>query len=204
MSSLRTITLVSFILTCASIELSASHILGGEASYRFMNHNDYKTTATYEITFTIYREQDGIELESMADFGVYEIDDIGHWLPYEVIENIPISTTNLLTESQDNCGLQLLDNKELETGVYTFQVTLPIIDRKYKIAFQRCCRNHNINNIKDPGLTGVVFDVEISDKAQKLGINSPRFRALPPSYICANQDINYGHDAIYDLSLIHI
>jgi hypothetical protein len=198
MSSLRTITLVSFILTCISIQLSASHILGGEASYRFINHNDEITRATYEITFIIYRDQDGIELESTADFGIYEIDDNGHWLPYEIIENIPISTTNLLTQSQDNCGLQLLDNKELETGVYTFQVTLPVINNNYKIAFQRCCRNHNINNIKDPGLTGVIFDVEISAKAQKLGINSPRFRTLPPSYICANQAINYRHDAIYN------
>lgn len=198
MSKLLTITLVSIILTCISKQLSASHILGGEAYYRFIDHNEDKTTATYEITFKIYRDQDGIELESTADFGIYVLDNKGKWLPYEIVENVSISTTNLTTESEEQCRIQAIGTNKLEIGVYTFQTNLPIINQDYKIAFQRCCRNHHINNIKDPGLTGAIFDVEISTQAQQLGINSPRFRELPLPYICTNKDINYEHDAIYD------
>jgi len=182
-------------VVCSSF-LSASHIVGGEVNYKFIAFNDSETQATFEITCIIYRDQSGIDFDQFAQFGIYKSSDDSTWTSYDVIQNIPINSVTPIHAPADPCRDQLLSNDTLEKGIYKFNLTLNITDNYYKIAYQKCCRNHTISNIQDPGSTGAVYEITISPIALKDGNNSPTFKSLPPTYICANSKLYYDHSAI--------
>jgi len=175
---------------------SASHIVGGDVTYTFLKHNASKSEATYEVTFTIYRDQKGIAYEPIATFGVYRQTLNGDWITETVIENVPLKESQPFSATNDPCSMQMTSDIRVEYGIYTFEITLPVIDYYYKIAYQKCCRNHTINNIKDAGTTGAVFDIKISAESQLMGNSSPRFTAPPPTYICVNEPLYYMHGAM--------
>ncbi len=194
-TSLKSI-LISIISFVPMMETAASHIVGGDASYTFLRHNNAKTEATYEVTFTIYRDENGIGYEPRAAFGVYKLTDTGIWITETVVENVPLGNVESFSATSDPCSMQTISDIKVESGTYTFEISLPIIDNYYKIAYQKCCRNHVINNIKDAGTTGAVYDIKISAESQKMGNSSPRFTAYPPTFICVNETINYKHSAM--------
>jgi len=191
---MKIITLLMCISLCTSI--SASHIVGGEATYAFVEYNEDKSEVTFEITFTIYRDQKGIDFESYASFGVYEYTDSGVWIPQPSVRDIPLYSVTAFSASDDPCSMQSLSDIQVESGIYKFNITLPVINNYYKIAYQKCCRNHTINNIESAGTTGAVYDIKISAEAQQMGNNSPVFTALPPTFICVNKQLNYNHSAM--------
>lgn len=188
--------LISLICLAPIMESAASHIVGGDANYTFLRHNAARTEATYEVTFTIYRDENGIGYESFAVFGVYKLTDNDVWLTETVVENVPLGAVESFSATSDPCSMQTISDVKVEAGTYTFEITLPVIDNYYKIAYQKCCRNHVINNIEDAGTTGAVYDIKISAESQLSGNSSPRFTAYPPTFICVNEPIYYKHSAM--------
>lgn len=188
--------LLSVVSIVVMEDASASHIVGGDAIYTFVRHNADSTMATYEVTFTVYRDENGIGYEPLATFGIYRLIDNDTWVTERVIENIPIQNIQEINATNDPCSMQTISDIKVQSGIYSFEVTLPVIDNYYKIAYQKCCRNHAINNIKDAGITGAVFDLKISAEAQLNGISSPRFASLPPTYICVNEPLHYVHSGM--------
>jgi gliding motility-associated-like protein len=191
----RLIILLLIVVTAYNAD--AAHIVGGEAYYTFVRFNSDTTEVTYNIEFVMYRdtESNGAMFDSPAVFGIYEQQSDGTWdfidaltdqNPGQVIPVIPVDDP--CVDEPDNVGVEKTN--------YTFQYTFDIIDRSYLIAYQRCCRNNTINNIRDPGETGAVFDIEISAAAQIAGNSSPKFQNFPPIFICQGLDLVFDHSAV--------
>jgi hypothetical protein len=58
----------------------------------------------------------------------------------------------------------------------------------YFIVWERCCRNDDINNIVDPGDTGMVFYLEFPPLSVRN--SSPEFVAPNGQYICSNRSFS--------------
>lgn len=83
-------------------------------------------------------------------------------------------------------------------GVYTGTITLS--SQKYGdtggyyMVWERCCRNGDINNIKDPGKTGMVFYLEFPPVS--IADTSPEFQFPNGQYICVNRRFTMNMSAV--------
>lgn len=174
------------ILFCNKAE--ATHIVGGELTYRCLGNNQY------EITLIVFRDcYTGVPwFDDPASIGVFNI----NWqlqqnllipLDQSVNDTLPIILSNpCLVAPPDVC---------VHGTVYKDTVSLPPIPGGYHLVYQRCCRNQLIRNIIDPLDTGASFTAYISDQALSVCNNSAVFNSWPPVAICVNEPIDFDHSA---------
>ncbi len=182
--------------------LNAAHIVGGEAHYTFLRFNSDTTEVTFRIEFLMYRdtEGNGANFDNPGDgnngavFGIWRQDDVGNWIFVDRLQNIDHGQIIRVTQEDDPCVEEDSDVGVEETN-YVFDYTFPIVNTSYKVAYQRCCRNNSINNIREPGETGAVFDVEITAESQIQGNSSPQFNNFPPIFICQGLSLTFDHSA---------
>lgn len=168
----------------------ASHIVGGEMTYRCLGNNQY------EIMLTIFRDCEngnpGAYFDNPAVLGIFD----------------PVTRAYLRTEylyfsyTDDTLDLSLSNpcyvvppNVCIHTTTYRKIISLPYRNNGYHLAYQRCCRNMIIDNIVNPAGTGATYDVIITGTALATCNSSPRFREWPPFYLCAGTSINYDNSA---------
>ena len=176
-----------FVFLCWSSGLSASHIVGGEITYKFLGYNSDQTTADLEVTLTLYRDPQGIAYDLQANFGVFVEEPWGAWRSYEVVTAVPISPIEEVVADNDPCKTRFLNEARIQRAHYTFVVTLDVGDQNYIISYQKCCRNFTINNIVGTGGDlGSVYDILITPEALRGGNSSPAFSGTPPIFVCAN------------------
>lgn len=84
----------------------------------------------------------------------------------------------------------------IQQGVYTYTLHLPPKTGGYYVVYQRCCRNGTILNIVTPGLVGSTYYATIPGPEVNLVNSSPRFKNLPPIYVCNNLKFTFDHSAI--------
>ena len=176
--------------------VKASHIVGGELTYAFLSYNIDRSEVNYRVTMNLYRDPAGIPFPNQVDFGIFLQDDSGSWSSYNVTQNVPITELELIPPDADPCKTSIFSDRELEVGIYSFDITLEVSNHNYMIAYQACCRNFNLNNIESIGDIGAVYDIIISPEAQISGNSSPTYNTIPPQFVCANFDINVDHSAI--------
>ncbi len=186
---LRTILLILF-FTGLSIRLLATHIVGGEITYRCLGDDNY------EITLTVYRDcYNGVPwFDQPARVGVYEkgSDSVlvrNLALAYNAFSNdtLPIQLNNpCLTVPPDVC---------VHKATYKTIVNLPYNPNGYILVYQRCCRNRLIRNLPDPLNTGISFITEISAQSQLECNNAATFINWPPVAICVHQPLDFDHAA---------
>ncbi len=172
----------------------AAHIIGGDVTYEFLGKDG--NINTYRITFTMYRDSKGggAEFDTDAEFGIY-VNNGSSWIFVNKTARLsPILTEEVDPDTTNPC-IKVPSYIGVERGVYEFTVGLEQSSRPYLIAYQRCCRNGTINNIREPGETGAVFSIEIHPNAQQFSNNSPIFNQFPPIVICQGEDINFDHSA---------
>lgn len=186
---LRTI-LIILLFTGLSIRLLATHIVGGEITYRCLGDDNY------EITLTVYRDcYNGVPwFDQPARVGVYEkggdsvlVRNLA--LAYNAFSNdtLPIQLNNpCLTVPPDVC---------VHKATYKTIVNLPYNPNGYILVYQRCCRNRLIRNLPDPLNTGISFIAEISAQSQLECNNAANFINWPPVAICVHQPIDFDHAA---------
>lgn len=198
-------TYITLLLLVLNInpELHAAHIVGGDARYTFQGFDADTTEATFLIEFFMYRDafSNGAPFDSPnnnngigANFGIYRQNLNGSWTFVDQRLDLNHGPITDVPRTDDPC-VEEPSNVAVESTNYNFTITLPIISTSYMITYQRCCRNNTISNIRDPGDTGAVFDIEITAEAQRLGNSSPRFNNFPPIFICAGLDVNFDHSA---------
>ncbi len=170
------------------IQVKATHIVGGELTYKCLGNNQY------EITLIVYRDcYTGVPpFDPFASVGVFN----ANWnlqsqllIPFNpaINDTLPIILSNpCLVVPPDVC---------VHGTVYTAIVNLPFIPGGYNLVYQRCCRNQLIRNIIDPLDTGASFTAAISEKALLECNNSAVFNSWPPVAICVNQPIDFDHSA---------
>lgn len=188
---LRCIVAICFFLP----EVKASHIVGGEMSYRCLGGQ------VYEITLTLRRDcfngSPEAEFDDPAHIGIFD-------------------SEGAIVRSRGQFGLLLLDFRNddtlneilktecevvggdvcVHTTTYRGKIELPFLKGGYLLAYQRCCRNKTITNIEDPELIGATYSVVISEDALLYCNSSPKFGAFPPIYVCGGKPIIFNHQAI--------
>lgn len=168
--------------------LFATHIVGGELTYKCLGNN------RYEITLTVFRDcYTGVPwFDSPASIGIY---DAG-WklkgelkIPYDATSNdtLPIILNDpCLSVPPDVCA---------HGTRYKGIVELPFAAGGYSLVYQRCCRNQLIRNIIRPLRTGITIITNISEQALLGCNNSATFNQWPPVAICIHQPIDFDHSA---------
>ncbi len=184
----RTLFFLPFLFFCFAFQhqLLATHIVGGEITYRCLGNNQY------EIMLRVFRDCDtGVPwFDNPAAIGVF---DSNNNLVYDL---------RLLLRENDTLDLNLNDpclvappNICIHTTSYVDTVNLPFLAGGYQLVYQRCCRNIDIVNIVSPLDAGATYSALISEQALLTCNSSATFNEWPPVYICVNRPIFFDHSA---------
>jgi gliding motility-associated-like protein len=180
------------ILLSFSAQLNASHIVGGEITYRCLGDNNF------EISMIIYRD---------CFYGLPFFDDpasIGFFDENNQLDTSVALNGQILMEFRSDDTLSpVLENPChvvppdvcVHTTTYRDTVHLPFREGGYQLVYQRCCRNQTIVNLVDPDNAGASYTAFISARALQECNNSAEFREWPPFYICVNERIEFDHSA---------
>lgn len=175
--------LLFFCLFISSNFLQASHISGGSMSYECLGNNQYK------VKMTLFRDCNNFNIisptfDNPANFTIHRTDTTTAF-PYSTI-TAPYNSN--LIGSIDNSFNDCLLTPAIcvDSIYYEFTTTLPYDSSGYHITYQRCCRDHLILNLTNPGQTGMTLSLFISNEAQLNCNNSPVFSASSKMLICAN------------------
>jgi len=155
-------------------------------NYRCLGNNQY------EIALTIFRDCDtGVPwFDSPASIGIFNSSNqyVSDFAVY------PRNNDTLPIALPDSC-LSVSTTACIHTTTYLDTISLSFLAGGYTLAYQRCCRNQDIVNITTPTATGATYFIRISEQALLTCNNSPRFKELPPVYLCAGVPINYDYSA---------
>jgi len=165
----------------------SSHIVGGEIYYDYLGNNNYK------FYISVYRDclSSGASFDNPLSLGLFNSNN-------QLIQNVQIpfsGSTNVPVVFNNPC-VTPPTNICTENSVYTVTLNLPPTAGGYTLAYQRCCRGPNINNLNDPSDTGFTLWCQIPGTTDNNFINSsPRFNGYPPLLLCNNEDLVFDHSA---------
>lgn len=195
-SMLRFAFILSSTLFLASQDAGATHIVGGDLTYRCLGNN------LYEIRLTVRRDcflgAPDAQFDNPASVGFFD------GVTNQLLEFVGFAGQLQMNYNEDDTLNQILvsDCSVVSGDVCVHQTTyvdtifLPYRASGYIMAYQRCCRNSSLNNVLNPLGTGMTLIAELSGFAQLECNSSPQFSAYPPIYICVNKPINFLHFAI--------
>jgi len=174
---------------CLPGTLHATHIVGGEITYRCLGGQ------TYQVMLTVYRD---------CYNGRPPFDDPAIVGVYENSTDFLFRKLELAYDEQTNDTLPIILNNPCLVGppsvcvhkaTYTGTVALPYRPDGYTLIYQRCCRNQLIRNIPAPLNTGISFTASISGESLLDCNTSASFVNWPPVAICVHQPIDFDHRA---------
>ncbi len=185
------------LLTCSLLvgSLNATHIIGGEMTFECLSPGEYR------VTMKVYRDcalgLAAFDSQAGGLTGTVSIFSEGGSNLDGQIRLDPPLVESIPNDAENPC-LVVPPNICVESGTYTFDVSLPVSDESYYIVYQRCCRNNTINNIFEPQSTGATYFIEITPYAQENCISTPTFDNFPPPVICSGFDLEFDHSASDD------
>ena len=167
-------------------------MVGGDITYRCLGNN------RFEITITLYQdclngEQQAIIEDNPAFYAIFT----GGANPTFVRGgSTPFISETRVDPNFSNSCIKNPPNTCLQKQVYRFTETLAPSSTGYHIVYQRCCRNASIQNIVNPGNTGVSYTAKIPPFANgECPNNSAVFKSMPPQIICVNNPFSYDFSA---------
>ena len=202
--------LAALLMLAVSADLQAGHIVGGEVSYAclgWLNGDETTNVRTYEVRINVYRDTigqgayfDGVNGGTPGLSPTGNQSAPGHVSIYRGTTLFRDSLTIFLgpvTDVPVNLGnpcLTFLGRVGQDKTVYVFNVNLPVSTEPYTIAYQRCCRNGAIVNLRRAEEIGTTYFTTITPEAQQTCNASPRFNIDPPISVCAGQpfQIDFG------------
>lgn len=190
--------LLAFLISIFGLqEMQATHIVGGQLSYRCLGNN------RYEITLRIYRDCDNANpaavFDNPASVGIF--DSNGNRLP-QIGKNGSSGELLMVPMGDDTLFNPIVSCDPnfrgvcVHTTTYRDTIILPFRAGGYILAHQRCCRNSSLINILDPLNTGTTYWTVITEQALTTCNQSPSFREWPPVYICNQEQWVFNHSAI--------
>lgn len=140
----------------------ATHILGGEMTYRCLGNNQY------EISLKVYRD---------CYNGVPDFDNPATITAFNAQTNSihANSSAQLDSTSRDTLDPSCFSALCVHSITYKDTFLLPQNNEGYIIAYQRCCRSTVISNLTDPTNTGMTIALHITPTALLKCNNSPTF-----------------------------
>lgn len=166
----------------------ASHMIGGEVSYKCL------TNDTLLFTITLYQDcisgiTDIIENDNPAEYAIYENRPVPVFL---FGGQVPSKSNRIIPPEFSNDCISNYPTVCLREDIYEFKRKLPPSPYGYTLVYQRCCRNATIVNIATPGIVGVTYYTIIpSFTSGECPNNSPKFNEPPPQIICSNFPFSY-------------
>ncbi len=187
---IKRVLLFAFIIF--SVQLNATHIVGGYFSYECLGPSA-GSLAAYEVTLHLYQD---------CTPGLFQGDQTSIFAIYNAQNNILERTDTLSLVSRDtlpddinNPCVVSSPSVCVEELIYTSVIQLPR-NRDLVLTYQRCCRNETIDNLITPGDQGVTYTMDIP-RFDNVGCNSsPVFNSFPPIVLCSGFDLNLDLSAI--------
>jgi gliding motility-associated-like protein len=183
-------------LCLISILTKASHIVGGEMTYKYISKAS-NGDVTYTIKLSLYLDC------KFGDPGAIQTDASGFINVFDaqtgsLLRNLSktVNRQNAIRVSEN--AYKCIKNKPslcVDLYVYETNVILPKRNSGYVITFERCCRNNTISNLTNPGTTGATYWTEIKPESSTGANSSPVFKSRPPVYLCLNAPFVFDHSA---------
>ncbi|MCD6067413.1 MAG: domain containing protein [Bacteroidetes bacterium] len=169
-----------------SLNMKATHIVGGELNYRHLGNFDY------ELKLTVYRDcYTGVPpFDNPASIGIFNQNNA--FVQQVLVPFVSLDTLPGLIN--DPCTIVPTDFC-YEVTTYITIVHLPPIPGGYQLAYQRCCRNQSILNLVNPLAAGATYYAHIPDTALVISDSNPKFNNWPPPFICLNKKLIFDHSA---------
>ncbi|MBK6902730.1 MAG: gliding motility-associated C-terminal domain-containing protein [Saprospirales bacterium] len=172
-------------------DLKASHIVGGDITYKCLGNNKY------EIILNVYRDcyyGDPLAwFDNPAYIGIYRKSNNSLFQQVNMIFSGINDTLNNFI--MDTC-LFVPPVVCVHATQYKKIVTIPYDAAGYEILYIRCCRNFPIQNIVSPTTTGSTHCVTLSGPSMLQCNSTPSFGGAAPIFICVNQPLAYDHSAV--------
>ncbi|WP_247236384.1 gliding motility-associated C-terminal domain-containing protein [Telluribacter sp. SYSU D00476] len=169
------------LLLCIAQIAWARHIVGGELAFR-----PTATPNRYEITMIQYWDENtlsGMNRDQTAEVLLYRKRD------NRLMGRTTISFVSARNISYQNRACAAFRSLRTLEGTYSGFITLNAASYNdpegYYLVWERCCRNDDINNIIQPGDSGMTFYLEIPPLTEQDA--SPRFNLPNGAYICKDQ-----------------
>lgn len=187
---LCTLCVLAF-LSLFSSKISATHLMGGNITYRTINIG--ATTSDYEITLTLFRDCAGIPVQYNIGMSISS-SSCGVIATTPSLEpNYPITVTPICPTQPDLC-----DTTSGIFGVekYVLKDTVTLSNGcDWEIIYNSCCRNNAITTLQNPGTEAIVFRAKIYNSG--ISNDSPQFLNDPLFFTGINQPTIHS-DGGYD------
>ena len=193
----RLFSILLTLLALSVFEAHATHIVGGEVTYKFLGDSFAvgKQWERYQINITIYEDcknglPDVIAQDNPAYIAVYEAT-----FPYNYVraDSVYYASSMPVPANFSNACVTKIPSVCLLKKTFIINYTLPANSSGYIIDYQRCCRNGQVNNIQDPSNNGSTYFCFIPP--YPMANNSAVFKNYPPQIICLNNPLVYDNSA---------
>lgn len=187
------IFLITLLLVAGANRGFATHIVGGEVSYRFID--SVAGGNRYAINLAIYEDclngtPQAIASDAQAFYAIYNgLGILYHFdsVLFATSESVPANFSNAcVTNAPELCLLK---------KTFVFTVILPPDPTGYIIEYVRCCRNASVVNLVEPAHAGGIYYCTIPPPAAAIHNNSAVFLNYPPQIICVNTPLVYNNSA---------
>lgn len=174
----------------------ASHISGGDITYKCIGPNQY------EFTVKLFRDCEGID--APTSLTVYFDNDCGMTDPAGVscARVINPNTGQDHTDISQLCAADIQNSTcnggslpGMELYEYRGTVTFPGACDSWTIYYTTCCRNAAIVNLDDPDFYGTHLSAKINSVTSPCN-SSADFTAHPIPYVCVNIPVNYNFGVV--------
>ncbi len=170
-----------------SLHSRATHVMGGELSYRYLG------AGNYEFTLKLYRN---------CSPGAYTAPNSARIRIKDSINTIfnpllpRISVVNITDSTNDDPCLIVPPDVCVEEYTYQDVFNLPNIPEDgLHVTYSLRNRNWSIANVVTPGDINMILYERIPDTSIAIDNNTPVFDNFPPTFICVNEQLNFDHSA---------
>lgn len=189
------IAFVFLLFTGRSNYVFASHIVGGEMTYKCLGQISQGFTR-YQIRLDIYQDclnglPQAIAQDNPAFITIFNMNGSAYIVDSVYYNNYLIVPPNFSNSCITNPPTTCLRK---ETFIKNYD--LPNNNSGFIVAYQRCCRNASIVNIVTPDAVGATYFCIIPPVTPTSTCNnSAVFKNYPPQIICINNPLVYDHSA---------
>ncbi len=178
-----------------SNRVGATHLVGGEITYRFIQKDPFGNNV-YEITLYIYQD-------CLTGRAPILLEDNPAYVGIFTKSGVPIVDEDSIFKSEDipvppNFSNDCVNNPPptcMRRVKFVKRYALAPSSAGYRFIYSRCCRNATINNINRPDEVGATYYCDIPSVNDAALNNSAVFKQYPPQIICINNPLVYDHSA---------
>ncbi|MFI5196145.1 MAG: PKD domain-containing protein [Chitinophagales bacterium] len=194
----RLFAILFILLSLSFFEASASHIVGGEFTYKYLGDTLIGGGVVYhkyQVSLAIYEDCYNGQPEAIAQDNPAYLAAYNNAYPYNTvnIDSVSYATSVAVPANFSNACVSNIPPTCLLKKTFIKTYYFPNNAAGYVISYQRCCRNNAVVNIQSPGDNGCTYYCTIPGSPYTN--NSAVFRNYPPQIICLNNPLYYDHSA---------